>query len=71
MGNYKKMKDELISISNRLKEIENYFKNEINNNMKNKRKINLLANISNELMLSRFRITDAIKFIIKLESCET
>ena len=60
-------KDELIKISNRLKEIEDSYKSEISKNMNHKQIITLVSNLTNNLILSRYRITDAINFINKLD----
>ena len=61
------MKDKLIKISNQIKEIEDKYKSEISKDLSDKKTIKFVANISNSLMLARFRITDALNLIIKRE----
>jgi len=59
--------DELIKISNRIKEIEDAYKSEVSKDLSDKKTIKSIANISNFLMLARYRLSDAISFISKYE----
>jgi hypothetical protein len=59
-------KEELIKIRNKLTELERHYKFQIADNMKNKKMINILSNLSNLLMVCYRNLDSAVFYLDKL-----